>query len=1182
MRIKNRTQSSSKNGTILKMSNDHRYSRKRSLLAIAIALYVTFLLLSTIAFTADRLVETNMKDNYNYNLRFPTDGYQSHYYVERLNVSKVGKIDIKYTTSTNILNVDTENIKVLRIDCRSLYEDECKKVFGFDPTENSNYYKWYFIEKNHLNVNVDTDCAINELVFIDTPIPSTVLVDGITWVEDIDYKYTNFFSTVLSNVPEGISNIDIYFKSATGTPPMAALDTSKTLVSVNETVTFDASASKDTDGKIISYIFDFGDGNFRSGSYQNHNYPTPGAYCVVLTVRDNDYLIDHEYVNITVVESTNIPKIQGIVPDQEKVEDSPPWTLDLEPFKPIARTPGTTFYWYLTGENRTLYTVLGENGTEDKLIFKPLPDAYGSDLVKLWLSNNDGVAVNQNLWINITAVNDPPIINNLPDLIVHYDDPYTFDYGPYIMDKETPNDGLILTIFDGYIENYITIDGLSATFNYPQSIIGDIIYATITVSDSINKTQQVISIGVTSDYVPKLIKKLPDVILYEGTIKYNAFDLDEYFTDPDDDSIFFSYGYTHLNININSDHSVDISADSEWTGSELVTFRARDPIGALAEDTIIVIVLPVNDPPIINNLPDFFIRFNHDYRFDLTPYIYDNDNLTEELRIIVSDLEHIRLDTRNRLIILMNYPEEYLGRRETVRITVTDGLASAFDEISVTITDDFPPELINPIPDIVFLEDTKLTNALDMNNYFLDVDGDVLYYTTGNKLINVTIRENQYVDFSAQQNWFGSETMYFRATDPTGALQEDLILVTVLPVNDPPTIKPIPTQTGNESKRWVLNLKDYITDIDDNITELVICTDSDYVVVSGSTLIFLGSPDMPEHVELTVSDGEYIVSTFIDIDLNLKKPPEQLTLWEIMPQLIPYIILIIIIILIIEIVIYRQRSAYDVEEIFLIHKGGILINHLIKHGRANVDDVIFSGMFTAVQDFIQDSFNRKSSEDNTENLTSSGNSDSDNNWILDELKLGNKKIIIEHSENTYLAVIFTGEGSKWLRKRLNKVLGKIESKYSNELPTWDGDVRALAGVKDILKKLINKKENNSKEKIKSKQKIEKPPENNTIYNDNRVFITQNVAKSQSIMQSSNKSRSSSNSAVGTTDDESLEDINSNEIIPLSAQDSAMNEPVVSKPIKIKMPHSKRTFEIDPAKSILQQLAEMEEFETEWP
>ena len=308
--------------------------------AIAIALYITFLLLSTIAFTADRTIESKMLDSYEYHLRYPRDGRQTHYYVERVNTSKIGKIDLTYTTSSNSLDVDAENIKVLHIYCRSMYEDECKKVYGIDPEENSNYYKWYFIEKNHFQVTIDSGHEIEELSFIDTPFAYKVLVNSVEWKEGVDYFYTVNDGIAMSNVPSGHTKVDLYFKPDPNinTGPTAILQASKTLVRVNEDIMFDATSSYDTDGTLVAYILDFGDGTFHSNSKQTHHYSKQGTYGVILTVRDNDNLVDHAYVNITVAESSDLPEIQGCVPDQIKPEDSPPWPLNLIMYEPIAST----------------------------------------------------------------------------------------------------------------------------------------------------------------------------------------------------------------------------------------------------------------------------------------------------------------------------------------------------------------------------------------------------------------------------------------------------------------------------------------------------------------------------------------------------------------------------------------------------------------------------------------------------------------------------------------------------------------------------------------------------------------------------------------------------------------------------------------------------------------------------
>ena len=61
---------------------------------------------------------------------------------------------------------------------------------------------------------------------------------------------------------------------------------------VDEAVSFDVSLSKDTDGDIVSYIWDFGDGTTSSGMMITHTYSTVGDYTVNLTVIDNDGATD--------------------------------------------------------------------------------------------------------------------------------------------------------------------------------------------------------------------------------------------------------------------------------------------------------------------------------------------------------------------------------------------------------------------------------------------------------------------------------------------------------------------------------------------------------------------------------------------------------------------------------------------------------------------------------------------------------------------------------------------------------------------------------------------------------------------------------------------------------------------------------------------------------------------------
>ena len=60
-----------------------------------------------------------------------------------------------------------------------------------------------------------------------------------------------------------------------------------TLSQNGRTVTVDAGTSKDADGNVADYLWEFGDGTTASGSRVSHTYATPGKYLTTLAIRDN-------------------------------------------------------------------------------------------------------------------------------------------------------------------------------------------------------------------------------------------------------------------------------------------------------------------------------------------------------------------------------------------------------------------------------------------------------------------------------------------------------------------------------------------------------------------------------------------------------------------------------------------------------------------------------------------------------------------------------------------------------------------------------------------------------------------------------------------------------------------------------------------------------------------------------
>jgi hypothetical protein len=75
---------------------------------------------------------------------------------------------------------------------------------------------------------------------------------------------------------------------AANASPMAAIDASPVEVAFGEPRDFDASGSTDSDGTIVGYEWDFGDGSSATGPAVAHTYAKPGTYWTRLTVRDDD------------------------------------------------------------------------------------------------------------------------------------------------------------------------------------------------------------------------------------------------------------------------------------------------------------------------------------------------------------------------------------------------------------------------------------------------------------------------------------------------------------------------------------------------------------------------------------------------------------------------------------------------------------------------------------------------------------------------------------------------------------------------------------------------------------------------------------------------------------------------------------------------------------------------------
>ncbi len=718
------------------------------------------------------------------------------------------------------------------------------------------------------------------------------------------------------------------------------------------------------------------------------------------------------------------PKIIGTIPDQSAAENSASWTIDLSAYASDPGTPPSQLRWNVTGYDPSVLQITGLNEPGNHILtIYPQPNEWGDAHVTYWLTDPQGRTDWQQAWINITFVDQPPAFDPPSVLVVQAGSPFTFDFGPYISDPDTPRDELTLASND---TTHATVSEFNVTFLYSSAYLNQWVLVTLTLSDGTHSASRVIVVKVTEDSPPIITHPLPDLTLWDGQILSDVFNLDDYFSDPNRDTLYFSFGYTHVNVTIHENHTVDVAAPAGWWGIDSVTFRATDPAGAIQEDTIAVTVLHHDLPPAIGPVPDLVVHYASPYSFNLDPYLSDPDTPLGELIVSTDDPAHVTVSGH---LLTFLYPASFNGTTVSVAITVSDGLYAASRTIQVRIGIDWPPVVRAQLPDRSFPEDTVLRGAYNLSQYFFDPDGSTLYYSSGNRSVTVAIEAWGNVTLGAEFNWWGVERITFRAVDPQGALAEQSVWITVTWVDDPPFFLPIPTQYVNASTAYI-DLTPYLRDIDTNLSELHLLISSPHATPIGRGVLVNFTQDGTYSFNVTVSDGLLTNSTSLVIVVHLPNP-------RVLEQVPPWLYLIpgpVAAALLIAFVLYRRRKL---EWAFLVTKDGLCVSSVSQRGPIAIDTDLVSGMLSTIMDFAKKSF----SDERERNL--------------EGLELGEKRVAIIRGKYSFLAVIYRGRTPGRLIPIAHSLLEKIETEHAGDLGTVI-DTSRLLDVPALLLRLIRR------------------------------------------------------------------------------------------------------------------------------
>jgi len=231
----------------------------------------------------------------------------------------------------------------------------------------------------------------------------------------------------------------------------------------------------------------------------------------------------------------------------------------------------------------------------------------------------------------------------------------------------------------------------------------------------------------------------------------------------------------------------------DWNGSETIVFTATDPDFLSDSDTVTFTVTPVNDGPVVSDIPDQTIAEGAAFAIiNLDAYVSDVDHNDEEMTWSCGGNVELSVTIVDR-VATVGIPDPDWNGNETIVFTATDPhLLSDSDTVTFTVTPVNDAPVVSDIPDQTIAEGEAFV-TIDLDGYVSDVDNvaaEMMWVYNGNVDLMVTIDAKRVATITVPNaDWNGTETIVFTATDPGLLSDSDVVLFTVTPVNDGPVAK---------------------------------------------------------------------------------------------------------------------------------------------------------------------------------------------------------------------------------------------------------------------------------------------------------------------------------------------------------------------------------------------------------
>jgi OOP family OmpA-OmpF porin len=132
-------------------------------------------------------------------------------------------------------------------------------------------------------------------------------------------------------------------------------------------------------------------------------------------------------------------------------------------------------------------------------------------------------------------------------------------------------------------------------------------------------------------------------------------------------------------------------------------------------------------------------------------------------------------------------------------------------------------------------------------------------------------------------------------------------------------------------------------------------------------------------------------------------------------------------------VVIKHALVYRVEQVFLIHaETGLLLAHVTAPGLSVPDADLISGMLTAIQDFVRDSFRPAEG------------------GMLSTFTVGEHTVHVEAGPSALVAAVIRGQFPEEVPQRLQQTLEQIHQEYASPLGDFEGEAAPFESAAPLL------------------------------------------------------------------------------------------------------------------------------------